>query len=63
MAKNSSTAQNGSNMDVVMVEGAEEVIVVLMALKKVAGIEISSFFPREAKQFFFLESLKRNYRI
>ena len=43
MAKNSSTAQNGSEMEVAMVEVAAEVMVVLMARNQEAEIVILSF--------------------
>ena len=42
-------AQNGSEMEVAMVEVAAEVMVVLMALNQIARMVISSFFPGESK--------------
>ena len=42
-------AQNGSKMEVAMVEVAAEVVVVLMALNQIARMVISSFFPGESK--------------
>ena len=50
-------AQNGSKMEVAMVEMAAEVMVVLMALKQIAKVVILSFFRRKQelnfKDFFF----------
>ena len=42
-------AQNGSKMEVAMVEVAAEVMVVLMALNQIAIMVISSFFPGKSK--------------
>ena len=44
-------AQNGSKMEVAMVEVAAEVMVVLMALNQIARMGISSFFPGKTKNF------------
>ena len=43
--------QNVSKMEVAMVQGAAEVVVVLVAVKKIVKMVISSFFPHESKEF------------